>query len=109
MNKTLRNLALFLSTILALSFGMFVVNQTAQVVQLASTFDPAAGRVVLIGLVGAYAVLLAVPVVMVVRLPRPLVPPAGREGPEFAAHLDLLRKRLRVNPHHKLADLEAAG
>ena len=58
-----------------LSFVVFVVNQTAQVVQLASTFDPAAGRVVLIGLVGAYAVLLAVPVVMVVRLPRPLVPP----------------------------------
>ena len=46
---------------------------------------------------------------MVVRLPRPLVPPASREGPEFAAHLDLLRGRLRVNPHHKLTDLEGEG
>jgi hypothetical protein len=102
----MRNLAIFGSTVIVLSFVVFVVNQTAQVVQLASTFDPAAGRAVLIGLVGAYTVLVAVPVAMVVRLPRPLVPPASREGPEFAAHLDLLRKRLRVNPHHKLADLE---
>jgi len=109
MNRTLRNLALFGSMVIVLSFVVFVVNQTAQVVQLASTFDPAAGRVVLIGLVGAYAVLLAVPIVMVVRLPRALVPPARREGPEFAAHLGLLRKRLRVNPHHKLADLEGEG
>ena len=109
MSKTLRNLALLGGTAVLLSFVVFVVNQTAQVVQLASTFDPAAGRVVLIGLVVAYAVLLAVPVVMVVRLPRPLVPPASREGPEFAAHLDLLRKRLRVNPHHKLAELEGEG
>ena len=79
MSKTLRNLAVLGGTAVLLSFVVFVVNQTAQVVQLASTFDPAAGRVVLIGLVGAYAVLLAVPVVMVVRLPRPLVRrPAGK-------------------------------
>src|SRR5437763_17133216 len=100
MNRTLRNLALFGSTVIVLSFVVFVVNQTAQVVQLASTLDPAAGRVVLVGLVSAYAVLLAVPVVMVVRLPRPLVPPVSREGAEFAAHLASLRKRLRVNPQH---------
>jgi hypothetical protein len=106
MSKTLRNLALLAGTIVVLSFVMFVINQTAQLVQLASTFDPAAGKVVLIGLVGAYAILVAVPVVMIVRLPRPLVPPASREGPEYAAHLDRLRKRLRVNPHHQVAGLE---
>ena len=61
MNKTLRNLALFGGMAVLLSFVVFVVNQTAQVVQLASTFDPAAGRVVLFGLVGVYAVLVAVP------------------------------------------------
>jgi hypothetical protein len=109
MSKTLRNLVLLAGTIVVLSFVVFVVNQTAQVVQLASTVDPAAGRIVLIGLVGAYAILIAVPAVMIIRLPRPLMPPASREGPEYAEHLDRLRKRLRVNPHHQVASLEDEG
>lgn len=102
MNKSLRNLALLGGTVIVLSFVVFVVNQTAQIVQLASTFDPTAGKLVLIGLVVAYAILIAVPVVMVVRLPRPLVPPASREGPEYAAHLERLRSRLKGNTHRGL-------
>jgi hypothetical protein len=109
MNRTLRNLSLFAGTLVVVSFVVFVVNQTAQVVQLASTVDPMAGKVVLFGLGGAYAILVAVPVVMVVRLPRPLVPPATREGPEYGLHLEQLRSRLRVNLHHKVASLEDQG
>jgi len=106
MSKTVRNLALFGGTIIVLSFVVFVVNQTARVVQLASAFDPRAGQVVLAGLVGTYAVLVAVPVFMVIRLPRPLVPPESRDGPEYLAHLERLRARLRLNPYHAIKNLE---
>ena len=105
MNKTIRNLAVLGSSIVVLSFGVFVVNQTAQVVQLAATFHPEAGRVVLFCLIGAYGVLVAVPVVMVVRLPKPLQPPKAKDGPEYQAHLDRLRGRLRANRFHQITDL----
>jgi len=106
MSKTVRNLALFGGTIIVLSFVVFVVNQTARVVQLASAFDPRAGQVVLAGLVGTYAVLVAVPVFMMIRLTRPLVPPESRDGPEYLAHLERLRARLRLNPYHAIKNLE---
>lgn len=107
MAKTVRNLALFGGAIIVLSFVVFVVNQTAQMVQLASTFDPRAGKLVLAGLTGAYLVLVAVPLFLVLRLPRPLVPPASREGPEYLEHLERLRARLRLSAHrHQIQDLE---
>ena len=107
MGKTVRNLALFGGTIIVLSFLLFVVNQTAQAVQLASTLDPRAGKLVLAGLVAAYLLLVAVPVYLVIRLPRPLIPPASREGPEYLDHLERLRTRLRLSVHrHQIHDLE---
>jgi hypothetical protein len=107
MNKTIRNLAVVGSTLVVLSFGVFVVNQTAQVVQLASAVHPGAGKVVLFGLIGAYGVLLAVPVVMVVRLPKPLQAPKTKGGPEYDEHLDRLRQRLRINRYHQVSDLSS--
>jgi hypothetical protein len=106
MKKTIRNLALFASAIIVLSFGVLVINQTAQVVQLASAYHPTAGRVTLWVLVGAYGALVAIPLVMVLRLPRPLVAPSSREGPEYRAHLERLRGRLRINTHHQVESLE---
>ena len=106
MSQDVRNLALFGATVIVLSFVVFVVNQTAQVVQLASTFDPGAGKLVLTGLTGAYVVLLAVPVFLVLRLPRPLVPPASREGPEFSStSTGCVIARLRAI-RHQIAGLE---
>jgi hypothetical protein len=106
MSKTIRNLALFGGGIILVTFGLFVVNQTAQVVQLASTIDPRAGTPVLLGLLAVYGLLAAVPIVMVMRLPRPLAPPATRSGPEYQAHLDRLRSRLRLNAAHKVEKLD---
>jgi hypothetical protein len=106
MTRTIRNLALFGCTIIVLSFGIFVINQTAQVVQLASAYHPTAGKVALFGLMGTYGVLVAIPLVMVLRLPRPLAPPSSREGPEYRAHLDRLRGRLKINARHEVESLE---
>ena len=64
-----------------LSFVVVVINQTAGVVQLAKEVIPTLGTATLWGLLIAYGGLIGVPVVIVMRMPRPLVPPQARPGP----------------------------
>lgn len=78
-------------------FVVFVVNQTNQVVLLAGNVSPLLGAIVFWGLIGFYAVVVAVPTILFVRMPRPLVPPDAAGGPEFDRHLRLLRARLQQN------------
>jgi hypothetical protein len=99
MKRTIGAVVLFGSGAVLLSFGVLVVNQTAQVVQLATAVDPTLGTVTLWSLVTTYAALVGVPVVLVLRLPSPLDPPEQDEGPEFEAHLKKLGERLAASPH----------
>jgi hypothetical protein len=99
MKKTLRVVAIFGCGTVLLSFGVLVLNQTVQVVQLATAVHPTLGTVTLWTLVATYATLLGVPVVLVFRLPSPLVPPESDESPEFPAHLKRLSARLSMSPH----------
>ena len=94
MNKTLKTLAMLGSGMVLLSFVVVVINQTAGVVQLAKEVNPSLGTATLWGLLIAYGGLIGVPVVMVMRMPRPLVPPASETGPEFDDHLKRLGERL---------------
>jgi hypothetical protein len=98
MKKTVKTFALFASGLLILSFTVIVVNQTAQVVQLTKTVHPVFGTVTLWGLLIAYGGMIGVPVVMLMRMPRPLSPPATEEGAEFQEHLQRLGERLATNP-----------
>src|SRR5262245_5844690 len=99
MNRTLRIVALFAGGAVLLSCGILVLNQTAQVVELAEKIHPTLGTVILYSLLGGYIVALGVPIVLISRLPGPLVPPAEDEGPQFDRHLKLLKERLAANPH----------
>lgn len=94
----MRNILLLLSGLLLLVFVLFVTAQTAQVVALAGAVHPAFGQGVLLLLLAAYALLLGVPVLLYLRLPRPLVPPAAEGGPEQARYLARLADRLAGNP-----------
>jgi hypothetical protein len=105
MKAQLARLTVFAAAFVLLCSGVFVVNQTAQVVTLANTVSPAFGQVVLIGLLIIYAVIILVPIVMIIRLPRALHPPADDSSPEFRDYLGKLGKRLATNPH--LAGLNA--
>ena len=98
MNKTLKTLATLGSGVVLLSFVVVVINQTAGVVQLAKEVNPSLGTATLWGLLIAYGGLIGVPVVIVMRMPRPLVPPASETCPEFDDHLKRLGERLAVNP-----------
>jgi len=103
MKKTVKTLLLLGSGLALLSFGVVVINQTAQVVELARQAHPVLGTVTLWGLVLTYTGLIGVPIVMVVRMPRPLKPPASDTGPEFEAHLAALGQRLESNPRVPIA------
>ncbi len=98
MKKTVKTLLLLGSGLALLSFCVVVVNQTAQVVILAKQVDPVLGTVTLWGLIITYSGLVGVPVVMILRMPRALSPPASESGPEFEAHLVALAHRLQSNP-----------
>jgi hypothetical protein len=105
MNRTFRMIALFASGMVLLSFVILVVNQTAQVVQLATTIHPVLGKVTLISLLVLYGTFIGVPVVLVLRLPSPLAPPESEESPAFEEHLQRLGQRLSASPHTAGHDL----
>ena len=106
MNKTLKTLATLGSGVVLLSFVVVVINQTAGVVQLAREVHPSLGTVTLWSLLIAYGGLVGVPVLMVMRMPRPLVPPASETCPEFDDHLRRLGDRLAVNPRVMRASIQ---
>jgi len=78
---------------------IFVVNQTAQVVSLATTISPALGRVVLCALLAVYAVAVLVPAALLIRLPKPMIPPADEQSPQYQTYLRRLGARLAGNPY----------
>lgn len=106
MSRTFRLIAVLGSSALLLSFGVLVVNQTAQVVQLASTIHPKLGTATLCTLLLTYLGLIGVPLVLIIRLPSPLTPPASKTGPEFDEHLQRLSERLAASPHLKGRELK---
>jgi hypothetical protein len=99
MHKTLRAILLLVGALILLSFVLFVVGQTSRVVELAARLHPTAGAVTLWTLLGAYTLIVTAIVVLFLRLPPPLRPPASADSPELEAHLENLRRRLRGNPH----------
>lgn len=98
MKRTMMRLLAAASVLMTVAFGVVVVGQTAQVVELADRLHPVAGSVVLWGLIALYLACIAVPLFLIFRLPKPLIPPETDRGPAFDRHLERLRGRLRRNP-----------
>jgi hypothetical protein len=105
MNRAAKKIALLASLLVMLLFILFVINQTAQVVQLARNVSAVFATVVFWSLPALYAALILVPVFMLLRLPRSLMPPASEDSPEFTRYLESLKKRLRSNTRLKNFDL----
>jgi len=99
---------------LSLAFLVILAGQVTQLAEFADRFHPLAGDAVFWGLVFVLALSLLVPAVLVLRLPRPLVPPTVNAGPEFDAHVAKLSARLLQNarvrhrPLSTVQDVETA-
>lgn len=90
-------IALALSALGAVVFLGLVVNQTAQLVSLATALHPTLGSAVLGVLLVVYGICLLVPLILFFRLPKPLQPPPVDEGRAFERHLRALGRRLADN------------
>lgn len=101
----LKKIVLFASLLIILFFILFVINQTAQVVNLAEKVTPSLGNFVLGGLLIIYAVLILIPVYLFLSLPRSLTPPKTEDTPEWGPYLAALKKRLASNSHLKGMEL----
>ena len=114
MRRAIRTILLLSSLFLVVSLAVLVINQTAQLVALADRLHPLGGDVTLWSLLALYVTCLAVPAVLLLRLPRSLKVPADDSGTEFDRHLVELKKRLLRNDHVSAlpldtrADIEAA-
>jgi hypothetical protein len=105
MMRYLKTVFVFGSFVVSLLFALFVINQTVQVVDLASRVKPILGVVVLWTLLAVYTVAIIVPVVLFLRLPAPLRPPKAEDSLDFPRYLEALRKRLSANRHVNGRDL----
>jgi len=92
-------LALIASLFVLFCSVLFVINQTAQVVSLASTLNPIFGKIVLVSLLVVFSVVLLVPLAIILRLPAAIRPPADTQSREYQHYLLQLGKRLARNPH----------
>lgn len=99
MKRELLRLGAAASLLLLVLFVLFVANQTAQAVQLASTVHPALGQATLWGLLALYALALVGLAGGLARMPSALRPPADPESPEYDQYLRRLRARLERNPY----------
>ena len=114
MSRAIRRILLLLSFFFAVSFAVLVMNQTAQLAAFADRLHPLAGDVVFWGLLILYVMCIAVPAILLLRLPQSLKVPADDSGTEFDHYLHELKKRLRRNdrvsamPLDTRLDIEAA-
>ncbi|MGH7501973.1 MAG: DUF697 domain-containing protein [Longimicrobiales bacterium] len=98
MRRTIVRVAVLLALLAVAAFVVFMVGETAQVVALATQVHPTLGQAVLWALLFTYAFCVIVPFWLLIRLPKPLVPPESEEGPAFEKHIDRLTKRLQGHP-----------
>lgn len=106
MSSTLRRILLLFALFILVVFGVFLFNQTMQIVQSARAVNPTLGDGVLWGLIFLYAALLITPLVLWFRLPRRMSPPSTTEGAEYDRFMIDFRRRLRRNARLRDVSLE---
>lgn len=114
MTTTIRKMGLLMACFILVLFGVFVFNQTVQIVDCARTISPVFGTGVMWALIFTYTILLAAPPVLWFRLPKRKVLPTISEGGAYDCFVLDLKKRLSRHPHlhevplDSMADIEAA-
>lgn len=87
---------------------IFVINQTNQVVALATAFSPLLGQVVLYALLAVYFAVILLPILFFLFMSPPLTPPTSQQDPRYPHFLRHLCIRLRRNPLTKKMHVDPA-
>ena len=87
-------------------FTIFVINQTANVVELAGRLHPVLGTFVLYALLMFYILAIVIPIIIILKIPRTLSPPEEVDSPEYYKYCDQLRKRLSANRILKKSEID---
>jgi hypothetical protein len=96
MRHQLKFLFITISILVLTAFVLFVFNQVMQVYTYTSAFNPLLGKAVLATLTLLFAALFVLPVLLYLRLPQPITPPASEE--DKPVYLAKLGRRLAKNP-----------
>lgn len=107
MSKTIRNMSMLLACFILVVFGVFLFNQTAQIVQSARSVNKVFGNGVMWGLTFTYFILLAIPFVLWFRLPKRMLPPATTQGETYDRFVLEFKKRLSRHPRLRGIPLES--
>lgn len=94
----LKHFAKILCVLLFGAFIVFLINQVAGVVNLASNLNTYFGTAVLVLSIVGILFLMAYPLYLWKKLPQALVPPEKKSGPEYETYLNAHKKRLQNNP-----------
>lgn len=98
MSVTIRRLVFWGALFAAVAFAVILVSQTLQLAEFGSRIHPVLGDAIFWGILFLLALSLIAPLVLLFRLPKPLLPPKDHTGPEFETHLARLGQRLASNP-----------
>lgn len=95
----LKHFAKVIGLLLATAFIIFLVNQVAGVVGLASELHSYFGILVLVLAIAGIGILTLYPLFLWWRMPPALVPPEDKDSAAYEDYLQACRKRLQTNSH----------
>lgn len=106
MQKQLTRTISFIIFTISIIVLVIIVNQTIQLIQFMQSIHPILGYIGAIGLLIVYGVIIVVPLISFLKLPKVLHPPVNKTSPEFTAYLQELGRRLSKNPELKNVNLK---
>lgn len=98
MNISYKKIFALISLFIFIVFTIFVINQTAQVVELSKTISEDFSRFVLFSLITIYFVLVSIPIYLILSLPKSLKLPESENTGDYQKYINALKKRLNKNP-----------
>jgi hypothetical protein len=106
MNRHVKRIGLLASGLVVAVFLVFLFNQTHQLALAAERIDPALGAAVFWGGLALWAALIGLPLILFLRLPKPVALPDAADPEEMASYFRHLRARLAANPRLRGTELE---
>ena len=92
MNKQFRNILFCITLIFLVLFIIFLINQTAGIINIAKEFNPYFGNILLYGLLLLYAVIFISPIIIFLKMPLALHPPENKNSAEFDRYIEKLKR-----------------